>query len=74
MLTCDAVTQEALALPQRDRAALAAVLLGSLPPVLHEEDDGVAEALRREAEMDANPSVCLTHADFVAGIKAQRGR
>jgi putative addiction module component (TIGR02574 family) len=50
------VEKLALDLPESQRAVLAAHLLGSLPPVLHDEDEGVAEALRRDAELDANPS------------------
>ena len=43
----------ALNLPESERAILVARLLGSLPPVLHDEDEGVAEALRRDAELEA---------------------
>jgi hypothetical protein len=44
----------ALNLPESERAVLAAHLLGSLSPVLHDDDDGVAEALLRDAELDQN--------------------
>jgi putative addiction module component (TIGR02574 family) len=54
--TITEVEKLALDLPESQRAVLAAHLLGSLPPVLHDEDEGVAEALRRDAELDANPS------------------
>lgn len=50
------VEKLALDLPENQRAVLAAHLLRSLPPVLHDEDDGIAEALRRDAELDAGPS------------------
>ena len=50
------VEKLALDLPEHQRAVLAAHLLGSLPSVLHDEDEGIAEALRRDAELDANPS------------------
>ena len=50
------VEKLALDLPENQRAVLAAHLLGSLPPVLHDEDDGVAEALRRDAELDKDLS------------------
>jgi hypothetical protein len=36
-------------LSENDRAILAAHLLESLPPVLHDEDEGIGEALRRDA-------------------------
>lgn len=51
---------EALGLPDHERALLAAELLGTLPAVLADEDDGIAEALRREAELDADPSAGVT--------------
>jgi putative addiction module component (TIGR02574 family) len=50
------VEKLALDLPENQRAVLAAHLLGSLPAVLHDEDEGVAEALRRDLELDANPA------------------
>ena len=43
-------------LSQNDRAVLAAHLLESLPPVLHDEDEGIGEALRRDAELETDPS------------------
>jgi putative addiction module component (TIGR02574 family) len=54
------VEKLALDLPEHQRAVLAAHLLGSLPSVLHDEDEGIAEALRRDAEFDANPSASLS--------------
>jgi putative addiction module component (TIGR02574 family) len=51
----DIVEKLALSLSQEERAALAANLLGSLSPVLSDEDEGIAEALRRDAELDADP-------------------
>jgi Putative addiction module component len=50
------VEKLALDLPENQRAALAAHLLESLPRVLHDEDEGLAEAVRRDAELDAKPS------------------
>jgi len=55
MATIAEVEKLALDLPESQRAVLAAHLLGSLPSVLHDEDEGIAEALRRDAELDANP-------------------
>lgn len=46
-------------LPEAERAALFKRLLATLPPVLADADDGVAEVKRRDAELDANPSVGL---------------
>lgn len=55
--TITEVEKLALDLPESQRAVLAAHLLGSLPPVLHDEDDGIAEALRRDAELDTNSTL-----------------
>lgn len=55
MATIDEVRKLALDLPETKRAQLAAQLLGSLSPILHDEDAGMEEALRRDAELDANP-------------------
>ncbi len=58
--TITEVEKLALDLPENQRAVLAAHLLGSLPSVLHDEDEGIAEALRRDAELDANPSLGIS--------------
>jgi hypothetical protein len=65
MATIAEVEKLALDLPEGQRAILAAHLLGSLPAVLHDEDEGIAEALRRDAELDADPSagISLEHLD-----------
>ena len=60
MATIAEIEKLAQDLSENDRAVLAAHLLGSLPPVLHEEDEGIAEALRRDADLEANPSGGLT--------------
>ena len=54
------VERLALDLPEGQRAVLAAHLLGSLPAVLHDQDEGIAEALRRDAEFDENPDIGLS--------------
>jgi putative addiction module component (TIGR02574 family) len=57
MATITEVEKLALDLSESERAVLADDLLGSLPPVLHDADAGIAEALRRDAELEANPSL-----------------
>ncbi len=47
-------------LPEGDRATLASRLLDSLPAVLSDKDQGVAEALRRDAELERDPATGLT--------------
>jgi putative addiction module component (TIGR02574 family) len=60
MATMAEVEADAMRLPESERAMLAERLLGSLPGVLYDEDLGVAEALRRDEEMDRDPSVGMT--------------
>jgi len=69
MVTLAEIEAMALQLPECDRARLAAQMLGSLPGVLVEEDDGVAEALRRSEEMDRNPEIALSHEEFIAAVR-----
>jgi hypothetical protein len=35
-------------------------LLGSLSPVLQDEDEGIAEALLRDAELEADPELAMS--------------
>ncbi len=58
--TITEVEKLALDLPENQRAALAAHLLESLPPVLHDQDEGIAEAQRRDAEINASPSLGIS--------------
>ena len=60
MQSLSEIEQAAMKLPDGDRASLAARLLDSLPAVLFDEDDGVAEAIRRDAEMDRDPAASIT--------------
>ena len=45
MTTLNEIEASAMALPDQQRAALASHLLESLPAVLQDDDDGLAEAL-----------------------------
>ena len=51
---------EMMKLPDAARAVLAAHLLDSLPAVLSEPDEGLAEALRRDADLSSNPSSAMS--------------
>jgi hypothetical protein len=55
MATRAEVEKLALDLPETERAVVAAHLLGSLPSVLHDEDEGIAEALLRLASEKKTP-------------------
>ena len=70
MVTIAEVENQAMQLPESDRAALAARLLDSLPAVLADDDFGTAEAMRRDAEMDLDPSTGMT----LEQLKASLGR
>jgi hypothetical protein len=63
----------ALTLPEKKRATLAANLLESLPGVLSDEDESIAEALRRDAELEANPDRAISLAQLETQIKSRRG-
>ena len=64
MSSASELTETALQLPEDERAKLASDLLCSLPSILHDDDEGVAEALRRDAELDRDPSASLTMEQF----------
>jgi putative addiction module component (TIGR02574 family) len=73
MATIFEVEKLALNLPESERAKLAANLLDSLPGVLSDEDEGVAEALRRDAEMNDNPDQAITLAQLESQLQSRRG-
>jgi Putative addiction module component len=73
MATMTEVEKLALGLPEAQRAALATHLLGSLPAVLHDEDEGLEEALRRDAELAANPALGLSLDQLDQRIADRRG-
>ena len=68
MVTLAEIESLAFALPESDRAKLAAVLLDSLPGCACDDDEGVAEALRRSEEMERDPSVCMSHGEFLRAL------
>ena len=72
MATIAEVEKLALDLPETERAVLAAHLLGSLPSVMHDEDEGVAEALRRDAELEANSSLGMSLEELGQRIASRR--
>jgi hypothetical protein len=66
------VEKLALDLPDNQRAVLAAHLLESLPPVLHDVDEGIAEALRRDAELDASSASSISLKQLDEEIQRRR--
>ena len=57
MATANEVEKLDLDLSEKQRAILAAHLLKSLPAVLDDADEGLAEALQRDKDLDANPKL-----------------
>jgi len=47
-------------------------MLHSLPALFADPDDGLGEALRRDAELEANPSVGVALEEFDAKISQRR--
>ncbi len=69
MLTLADLEQEAMKLPESSRASLASCLLDSLPAILSDADHGVAEALRRDAELDQDPGAGMTLDELRRAVK-----
>jgi hypothetical protein len=74
MATMMEVKRLALKLPEKQRAALAAHLLGSLPAILHNEDEGISETLQRDAEFAANPALGMSIEQLGQEIARRRQR
>jgi hypothetical protein len=72
MPTITEVEKLALDLPEGQRAVLAAHLLRSLPSVFHDEDEGIAEALRRDRDIDASPSLGISLEQLDQQIERRR--
>jgi putative addiction module component (TIGR02574 family) len=72
MATVFEIKKLALDLPEHDRATLVADLLESLPPILSDEDNGLAEALRQNAELDADPNQAISFAELDSHIRSRR--
>jgi hypothetical protein len=72
MATISDIEKVALGLPETDRASLATALLKSLSPILEDPDEGVAEALRRDAELDAAPQSAIGLEELDRKVAARR--
>jgi len=71
-MSADQIAAEALRLPEQERASLVSRLLRSLPPVVLDDDEGVAEALRRDAELDADPAQAMTLREIDSHIQQRK--
>jgi hypothetical protein len=74
MTTLATVENLALELPENQRATLAMHILDSLPGLFSEPDGGLAEAVRRDAELDDNPAMGLSLREFDQQISSRRTR
>lgn len=60
MKTVGELEQQVLQLDESERARLAARLLDSLPAVVVDDDEGIAEAVRRDAELEQDTERGMT--------------
>ncbi len=74
MSTLQEIETHARGLTASERAKLAASLLGTLPPILMDDDDGLAEALRRDAEMEQDPASHMNEDEFRNAVLGSRLR
>jgi hypothetical protein len=74
MTTLATVETLALELHENQRATLVMHILDSLPGLFSEPDGGLAEAQRRDAELDENPTIGLTLREFDEKILSRRTR
>jgi hypothetical protein len=66
------IEHEALALPERERASLAAKLLDTLPPAGTDVSDEEVET--RERELESGDVLPISHEEFVRRIEQERRR
>lgn len=69
MSTVSDIIQAALELDRSERATVALSMLDSLPDEAMEPDEILAEALRRDAEIESGQVKELSYEEFLAGIQ-----
>jgi len=69
-MSIDDIQAAVMQLPEDQRARLAGELLTSLPAILVDDDDGIAEAKRRSKELEDDPNSGCSWED----IKRNLGR
>jgi len=72
IMTLNEIQQEAIALPERQRADLIRTLLDTLPPSGADISD--EEVMAREREMDSGAVEPLSHEEFVRRVQTERGK
>lgn len=63
------IADAALRLSAIDRAQIALLIMDSLPSDAWDENEILAEAGRRDAEMESGQMQELTHEEFIAGLR-----
>ena len=71
-LAINELTSMVMNLPDVQRAQLVANLLASLPSVLTDQDEGISEALRRDAQLDDGSQQAMSLDDLDAAINNRR--
>lgn len=69
MSTVSDIIQAALELDRSERATVALSMLDSLPDDAMDPDEILAEALRRDAEIESGQVKELSYEEFLAGIQ-----
>lgn len=69
MSTVNEIVHAAMGLGKSERTAIAMMMLDSLPDDAEEPEDILAEALRRDAEMDAGLVKPLSYEELMARIQ-----
>lgn len=69
MSTVNEIVHAAMGLGKSERTAIAMMMLDSLPDDAEEPEDILAEALRRDAEMETGLVKPLSYEEFMARIQ-----
>ena len=69
MSSAASIADAALSLSASDRAQIALLIMDSLPPDAWDDNDILAEADRRDAEMESGRVKELIHEEFIAGLR-----
>ena len=72
MMTLTEVESLAFELPEQQRATLASRILDTLPPLFADTDNAIAEAGRRDTELDLDPSKGINLQQFERLIAQRR--
>jgi putative addiction module component (TIGR02574 family) len=62
------IRRQAVDLSPNEKAELAADLLESLPPILDDDDEGIADAHRRDQEIEKDPKASITWDELRRGL------